>query len=241
MKFFSENTSNISVNNNFKNFDIFFLSFSKKKNHKKEEEVIFKMQGPQGVQLLDRKKGWKTYNRCFVGSEAVQWLMVTFKLTRLQAIQLGRKLMNSGYLQHVSCDHTFTDADYYYQFTEKVNQAVLSKEGSSFNGFLEMTNKKDQDFNKIVKEGYLEKQGALVKNWKRRYFVLKKGTLYYFKEKEAKTPRGIINLINALVLPYDSSNFHTFCIKTGSRTWIIASKDEPEKSSWMQAVSENVL
>lgn len=201
------------------------------------------MQSPQGVQISDRKKGWRTYSRCFVGSEAVQWLMVSYKLTRLQAVQLGRKLMNSGYLRHVSYDQVFTDADYLYQFTEKANQ-IVSNPSSLSSSSIGMANNKEHEFNKVIKEGYLEKQGALVKNWKRRYFILKKGSLYYYKEKEAKTPRGLINLINAQVTSNESSNMnyvHTFCILTGNRTWIIAAKDEAEKQSWIQAISASVL
>ena len=34
----------------------------------------------------------------------------------------------------------------------------------------------------IEKEGWLEKEGAQVKNWKRRWFVLQGTSLHYFKD-----------------------------------------------------------
>lgn len=34
-----------------------------------------------------------------------------------------------------------------------------------------------------VKEGYLTKEGGSFKSWKRRYFILKEGTLSYYKVK----------------------------------------------------------
>lgn len=65
LKFYSEDTPNIPI-----------------------EEVILKMKGPQGVTLKDRKWHFKTYPRCFIGSEAVEWMMVTYKLTRRQGLMI---------------------------------------------------------------------------------------------------------------------------------------------------------
>lgn len=101
-------------------------------------------------------------------------------------------------LNHVTYDHTFTDAYYFYQFTRKANQISSSSSSSSSSGsslsllrdeFVVINN----DFDKTIKEGYLEKQGAVVKNWKRRYFILKKGFLYYYKEKEVNQSNPISN------------------------------------------------
>ena len=36
------------------------------------------------------------------------------------------------------------------------------------------------------KEGYLTKLGGRVKNWKRRWFVLRDGKLYYYKTEVKK-------------------------------------------------------
>ena len=49
-----------------------------------------------------------------------------------------------------------------------------------------------------VKQGYLTKQGHVVKNWKRRWFVLRDGCLYYYKE-DRTSQRGFIPLDNITI------------------------------------------
>jgi copper chaperone CopZ len=44
------------------------------------------------------------------------------------------------------------------------------------------------------KEGFLVKQGGLIRNWKKRWFVLKGDTLYYFKTRSDSEPSGKIQL-----------------------------------------------
>jgi cytohesin len=44
----------------------------------------------------------------------------------------------------------------------------------------------------IIKEGWLWKQGGRVRNWKRRWFVITDGCLFYF---ETRTVRRILNEI----------------------------------------------
>ncbi|KTF90033.1 hypothetical protein cypCar_00008067 [Cyprinus carpio] len=46
----------------------------------------------------------------------------------------------------------------------------------------------------IIKVGYCVKQGALMKNWKRRYFVLEQNSMSYFKSDLEKEPLRIILL-----------------------------------------------
>lgn len=46
----------------------------------------------------------------------------------------------------------------------------------------------------VEKSGYLIKQGHRVKNWKRRWFVLKGNTLSYFKSPRSIKPNGVINV-----------------------------------------------
>jgi hypothetical protein len=60
-----------------------------------------------------------------------------------------------------------------------------------------------------------EKQGLIVRSWKRRFFVLKKGTLYYYSKSEVNLPlnrthnfqseilpRGMISLVHATVVAH---------------------------------------
>ncbi|XP_031971960.1 pleckstrin homology domain-containing family A member 1 isoform X4 [Corvus hawaiiensis] len=48
--------------------------------------------------------------------------------------------------------------------------------------------------NAIIKAGYCVKQGAVMKNWKRRYFQLDENTIGYFKSELEKEPLRVIPL-----------------------------------------------
>ncbi|MBP5977707.1 hypothetical protein HW132_34625 [Brasilonema sp. CT11] len=45
-----------------------------------------------------------------------------------------------------------------------------------------------------VKEGYLTKRGETVKSWKRRWFQLRGGQLYYYKERGVSSATNNYNL-----------------------------------------------
>jgi cytohesin len=70
-----------------------------------------------------------------------------------------------------------------------------------------VVNQSDNDLVKMtmsdsVKEGWLWKRGNKTipfNAWKLRWFILKKGSLYYFKLKTDKTPKGCIQLKNVNV------------------------------------------
>lgn len=49
------------------------------------------------------------------------------------------------------------------------------------------------------RSGYLTKEGGKTKNWKKRWFTLVNGCLYYFENEGAKTPKGIVPLENLKV------------------------------------------
>jgi len=52
---------------------------------------------------------------------------------------------------------------------------------------------------KAPKKGFLTKQSDYVKQWNRRYFVLKGNVLYYFKEFRDKDIRGTFPLDGAKI------------------------------------------
>jgi hypothetical protein len=107
------------------------------------------------------------------------------------------------------------------------------------------------EFDKIIKQGYLEKQGAFIQNWKKRFFVLKKGSLFYYGRPEDKYPKGIISLMKASVVPFvefkKEKPTNTFCseleaglgfvVKTGRRNFIIKAPDALERDDWYVCLS----
>jgi len=81
------------------------------------------MRGPDGVEIRDRRYGFKTYTRSFVGSEATAWLMRTQRATRDSAVQLGQRLLDQGWFHHVTDDHSFKDEYLFYRFYADEKQA----------------------------------------------------------------------------------------------------------------------
>jgi len=82
------------------------------------DNLLKDMKDPtKGVEVKDRKYHLKTYPQCFVGSEAVDWLVKHASLKhRLSAVNLGQQLMNMGAFSHVKDRHDFADEGYFYKF-----------------------------------------------------------------------------------------------------------------------------
>ncbi len=70
-----------------------------------------------GITIADRRYRLNLYPQCFIGSEAVDWLMETQKATKEEAIRLGQALILKGIIRHVLNEHAFADAYLFYQFT----------------------------------------------------------------------------------------------------------------------------
>lgn len=70
----------------------------------------------EGLDIADRKYHAKTYAKCFVGSDAVDFLMKRFNLrSRQEAVQVGETMYKCQLLHHVTHDHTFKDAHLFYR------------------------------------------------------------------------------------------------------------------------------
>jgi small-conductance mechanosensitive channel len=80
------------------------------------DAVAARLHGPAGVDIGDRRHLLTHYRRCFVGREAVDWLVRTERLTRCEAVRLGQVLVERGVIHHVLDEHPFRDADLFYRF-----------------------------------------------------------------------------------------------------------------------------
>jgi len=80
--------------------------------------------GNTGVVIKDREwrvseTSFTTYNRCFVGTELVDWLMKNKNLQeRDHAVKIGQKLLTVGLFHHVTDSSPFLDGFYFYRFKE---------------------------------------------------------------------------------------------------------------------------
>ena len=98
---------------------LFFFRFGLSRNvssHLDLGAIERGMRSAQGVPISDRAYLGKTYEKCFVGSEAVDWLMKHHRLTRGEAEDVGQGLVDLGVLHHVLDEHGFVDEGYFYRF-----------------------------------------------------------------------------------------------------------------------------
>lgn len=80
------------------------------------ETLRQQMLGTNGLDISDRRYRLRVYPDCFVGSEAVDWLVQTQDLSRVQAVQVGRRLVRRNIIRHVLDDQNFADEYYFYRF-----------------------------------------------------------------------------------------------------------------------------
>lgn len=91
-----------------------------------------------GLDIRDRAYHLRTYARCFVGREAVDWIVRDQGIGRVQAIHLGRRMVAMGWIRHVADEHDFKDTDLFYTPTERRTGPRSSPEISSLRETLSM-------------------------------------------------------------------------------------------------------
>ncbi|MBE9041802.1 mechanosensitive ion channel protein [Oscillatoriales cyanobacterium LEGE 11467] len=80
------------------------------------KNLVNQMRQPGGVAIEDRRYNLKTYPSCFVGREAVSWMMQTLQISHEDAIDLGQKLIDDKWMHHVTDEHPFRDEYLFYRF-----------------------------------------------------------------------------------------------------------------------------
>ena len=71
------------------------------------------------LDVRDRTYRMKIYPACFVGSEAVDYMVEKQMATsRQDAVKIGRELLELGHFEHVLRDHDFKDEFLFYRFKE---------------------------------------------------------------------------------------------------------------------------
>jgi hypothetical protein len=80
-------------------------------------EIGQRMRGDAGVARTERRYRLKWYADCFVGSEAVDWIVQGYGLSREDAVAVGQRLLDGGLLHHVVKEQPFRDGFFYYRFS----------------------------------------------------------------------------------------------------------------------------
>ncbi|XP_041124331.1 pleckstrin homology domain-containing family A member 1-like isoform X1 [Polyodon spathula] len=98
----------------------------------------------------------------------------------------------------------------------------------------------------VVKAGYCVKQGAVMKNWKRRYFLLDENSVSYFKSELDKEPLRTIPLKEVhKVQECKQSDImmrdNLFKVVTTSRTFFVQTDSPEDMHSWIKAISGAIV
>ena len=76
----------------------------------------------EGIEIKDRSWRFQTYRRCFVASEAVDWLLDSgYAKNRSDAVQKGNLLMFHKIFQHVTSPQPFKDAYLFFSLRPDVH------------------------------------------------------------------------------------------------------------------------
>ncbi len=80
------------------------------------QELVAAMRNVGGIQIKARLYHLKSYRQCFVGSEAVDWLVSHLKISRQDAVIVGQRLMDENWIHHVVDEQAFQDKYFFYRF-----------------------------------------------------------------------------------------------------------------------------
>merc|ERR1712023_350276 len=95
--------------------------------------------------------------------------------------------------------------------------------------------------------GWLQKQGEYIKTWRRRWFVLKSGKIFWFKTTVVNSlskPRGVIEIDQCLSVKgaEDAINREfAFELSTKNDTMYFIAASEKEKEDWINAVGKAIV
>jgi hypothetical protein len=93
------------------------------------------------------------------------------------------------------------------------------------------------------KHGYLTKQGGSIKTWKRRYFILKDKTIYYYKTPKDIVFTGKIELESTSLVKDEQTqkkNQNMISIQTSKRVFLMFTDTPEEKKEWIDAISKSI-
>eukprot|EP00270_Netrium_digitus_P022116 TRINITY_DN978_c0_g1_i1.p1 TRINITY_DN978_c0_g1~~TRINITY_DN978_c0_g1_i1.p1 ORF type:complete len:140 (+),score=20.87 TRINITY_DN978_c0_g1_i1:251-670(+) len=97
------------------------------------------------------------------------------------------------------------------------------------------------------RSGWLLKQGEYIKTWRRRWFVLKGGKIFWFKEQNVtpqSKPRGVIDVSRCLTIKgaEDILNRpHAFELSTNADTMFFIADNDKEKEDWINSVGRAIV
>ncbi len=98
-----------------------------------------------------------------------------------------------------------------------------------------------------LRAGWLVKRGGSFKSWKRRWCVVRRGELSYFKDRDATEPLHTISFVGAkLKWPASEADSvidgrkHCFTVDTEQRVWCFQAASAADLRDWLESVQAHV-
>merc|ERR1712216_1015315 len=91
------------------------------------------------------------------------------------------------------------------------------------------------------------KQGEFIKTWRRRWFILKQGKIFWFKNQEvspSSIPRGVIDVSRCLSIKGAEDiihKSHAFELSTTEDIMFFLADSDKEKEDWINAVGRAIV
>ncbi|PNH04753.1 Pleckstrin y domain-containing protein 1 [Tetrabaena socialis] len=95
--------------------------------------------------------------------------------------------------------------------------------------------------------GWLQKQGEYIKTWRRRWFVMKQGKIFWFKGDVVtpdSVPRGVVDVNKCLSIKgaEDTINkANAFEISTQTASMFFIADTDKEKEDWINAIGRAIV
>ncbi|KAF7024678.1 hypothetical protein CFC21_036989 [Triticum aestivum] len=95
--------------------------------------------------------------------------------------------------------------------------------------------------------GWLDKQGEYIKTWRRRWFVLKQGKIFWFKDSSvtrASVPRGVIAVASCLTVKGAEDVLNrkfAFELSTPGETMYFVADSDKEKEDWINSIGRSIV
>jgi len=168
------------------------------------------MDKKNGVVVKDRTYHLRVYKECFLGNEAVDWLLLHTHITEREAAGATlNEMMNKNLIKHVADYPTFRDGKFFYRFIDivKVDDSVdagpsfvpddeLRKHGGSLDAFVVSMAVAMSDPKTGVK---VEDRKWHLKRYK-SCFIASEAVVWLQKHYKFLTTSAAVNVCNLLVL-----------------------------------------
>merc|ERR1719313_364080 len=89
--------------------------------------------------------------------------------------------------------------------------------------------------------------GEYIKTWRRRWFILKQGKIFWFKTEEvgpSSIPRGVVDISRCLSIKGAEdviNRAHAFELSTHSETMFFIADSDKEKEEWISSVGRAIV